>query len=315
MAFGLPLMPGGGTQDPFKALSKPLGLVGTPVTPARSGWEEARPRDAPASVEGIRDLTAAEAAAGQAVLAAPRAGGEAQRPITAVRTMRAWHHEAARLMSCGLNDTEIAEALDCRVSTLSHLRRSPAFQELLRAYATEADHAAIGIATKLRVNAALALDRIEEVLSETPADKLPLNWLKDIAVPLLDRAGFAPISKSMNVNAQVGVISTEMLRSIKEGLREDTLIISAEGRVLPATGAGSLASDPAGPPPATDVSVASEDQGIAMGGAGLGASDPASEAQGGEPEREGSAVPAPSDTVAPGPLATSHLGRTLDPFR
>lgn len=326
--LGLPQLPGGGTADPFRVLTKPLGLGGHGEAPARPEWEAPKSLGEPAGITDVRELTQTEAEAAQATLASPRLpDAAAAKPIMSVQRIRAWHHEAARLMSCGLSDVEIAEALDCRLSTLNQLRRSPAFQELLRCYAQEADKLAVSAAVKLRATASLVLDRLEEILSETPTKELPLNWLKDIAFPLLDRAGYTPVSKSLSVVARAGTLDAATLAAIKEELRGNTIIIPAGGQDLPADRpADQPAPNPAGPhgelvtfplggPATTDVAPAQEGAEPALGGVGPAGTDATSQAQGGQSERARDSISAPGDQVAGSPVAQGDHGGTLDSFR
>lgn len=312
--FAMKSVPGGTTADPFATLKRPLGL---PQPPAREAggevWTGRKPDGEPPSIVGFREMTAEEHAEAAKTLAAPgnaRQEGEPPRPLAALKKIRAWHHEAARMMASGLSDVEISRALDCSIGTLSTLRRSPAFHELLHAYTAGPDRLAMEANARLKSTALLALERVEEVLSSPGPDGVPLGWLRDVVFPLLDRAGFAPVAKSVSLSANVGGISQEMLRAIKEELRGNTIIIDNAVPAAPAPRTGGQIL-----PAEVDVAHAPEGGGAGAGGAGQGGGQATGPAPAGERQSAGSAVSASGGEVAGTAPAAPAALRTLDPFQ
>ena len=202
--------PGGTTQDPFTLLDRPVSQAMPQLTaaPANAGlWGRAASRGEEVSVIGVRELAEEEVAA----LSSSPSRAFQGAPLRGVAKMKARHHEIARVMAAGAKDTEISHVLEVSLGTLHRLRRSPAFQQLLFSFMAARDLEAVSMADRLQHGAALALERITEVL-EDESKPVPLNALKDITFGLLDRAGYNPTTK---IQAQTLHLTAEDVQKIR----------------------------------------------------------------------------------------------------
>lgn len=227
--FGIPSGPGGGTPDPFALLRKPLSRAAVaPATPLPG-----KPVSVEPSIISVRELERMELVAALVEAERPaamtRLDGQAKppAPVYSTRKIRAWHHEVARMLASGFTDKEVATALECSMTTIGTLKKSPAFQELLIAYSHAPDEQAFSAAAKIRATAMLALEKTEEILANPPEGGIPLPWLRDVLFPLLDRAGFSPVNKSVSVTTVNQGVSAEFLQRMKEELSGTTIIMDA----------------------------------------------------------------------------------------
>jgi hypothetical protein len=125
-------------------------------------------------------------------------GGDA--PIVGLETLKTRHHEIARLLAAGITDTEVSKIMSVSLSTLSTLRRAPAFEALLLQYMAMRDERAIDLGVKIAQVAEKALEKVGELLDQ-PAAALDGDLLRKVATDLLDRAGHSPVAKSATVTA------------------------------------------------------------------------------------------------------------------
>lgn len=259
--FGLRQGPGGGTLgDPFRLLNRPLTRAApVPALPTDVVWAEPQALSTPAPIEGVAAMTPAEVQLAEQILAAPKitapTGAGAGKAI--VSNLRAWHHSLARDIIAGLSDSELCKLYGVAQNTLTRLRRAPAFQVLLQGFAAAPEEDAFAMGARLRALASQAVDKLEELLSSTPANELPANFAKDTLFPLLDRIGYAPVQKSVSLTAGVG---PELLAALKEHVRGAPIIDARSGPVVP--------SDP----------FAAEPQSSASAGSALGEAQPSTPA-------------------------------------
>lgn len=122
----------------------------------------------------------------------------------AVSRLRDSHHAAARLLARGLNETEVAHITGYALSRISSLKRDPLFAELIEAYRYEhRDNARdleamwLGIATDYG-------QHIHETLLDNP-ESVPVSVALDVFKAFADRAGMAPVSRSVNKNLNLNI--------------------------------------------------------------------------------------------------------------
>lgn len=154
-------------------------------------------RPAEVEVELVRAVTSADL---ELLATMPRGSSQPER-----KKMSERHHALARALAAGLSEGEAAAIVGYDRSTVSVLKDSPAFQELLDLHRTTKD---IEFAETMAQIAGLAKDSVLELRDrlETEPDKIGTGMLLDIATKTLDRAGFGPVTKQ-DVNVRVDIAS------------------------------------------------------------------------------------------------------------
>ena len=122
----------------------------------------------------------------------------------AVTRLRDSHHAAARLIARGLNETEVSHLTGYALSRISSLKRDPLFAELVEAYRLEQREAQrdlealwLGVATDYG-------QHIHEALLDNP-EAVPVSVALDVFKAFADRAGMAPVSRSVNKNLNLNI--------------------------------------------------------------------------------------------------------------
>jgi hypothetical protein len=123
----------------------------------------------------------------------------------AIKELRDRHHALARALASGMRDSDASAITGYSPSRISILKADPAFADLLQSYqenssAVHADF--VDRATVLGLTVVNELqDRLEtdEVAEMTPAQLLEIGKFA------ADRAGFAPVNRSVNLNANVDI--------------------------------------------------------------------------------------------------------------
>jgi hypothetical protein len=138
--------------------------------------------------------------------------GEAALPVPArpreLVRLRDSHHQVARLFAAGLRPGAISAQTGYALSRLSILQNDPAFIELVEFYKTDArdvSREVEGIFLNVTLDSVQelhdrVLDRPEEI-----ADETLINAIKVLA----DRAGYAPVQRSVNKNLNAKVRKDE----------------------------------------------------------------------------------------------------------
>src|SRR5215469_976604 len=85
-----------------------------------------------------RDLTQ-----GDLLLLATQPKAERHAPAPTIQTLRATHHQAARLIARGLTYQEVAREVGRTSQRISDLMRDPTFQELVTYYEKQVEEAAL----------------------------------------------------------------------------------------------------------------------------------------------------------------------------
>ena len=132
-----------------------------------------------------------------------------------VQTLRAKHHQVARLLALGLPEGIVANLTGYTESWLTTLKNSPSMVELISHYRAPGDTAARIIAEKLRFLADLSLEKAIEAVQ---ADEFDGNQLLAAIKLGADRSNNGPMSK-----VEVGVVHSldeETVQKISETARK-----------------------------------------------------------------------------------------------
>ncbi len=121
-----------------------------------------------------------------------------------IARLRDSHHAVARLLARGVMETEISHITGYALSRIASLKRDPLFAELIQAYRleqrdTQRDLEAmwLGVATDYG-------QHIHERLLDNP-DKVPIGTALEVFKAFADRAGMAPISRSVSKNVTLNI--------------------------------------------------------------------------------------------------------------
>lgn len=141
----------------------------------------------------------------------------------AIEDLWGHHHEVARLGLLGYSKESIAQELGLSAATVQKISKLPAVREKMMALTQERDKEVIPIVERIRALATKAVDRMEEILDSDPDGEDPrLMALKlSTAKDVLDRAGHAPVRKTISVNHHD--VSIGQRKSILDGIRERAL--------------------------------------------------------------------------------------------
>jgi hypothetical protein len=141
------------------------------------------------------------------------------------KRLRTRHHEAARLMAEGKSDTEINLFTGLQPSTISVLRKDPAFKELVAHYNTVRDEKFETTHERLAALGTDAIEVIHDRLDEKPED-FDNDQLIGIIKTTTDRTGYGPSSKQQ-VNVNIGI--ADKLQRAREAITaRKTLNLGAE---------------------------------------------------------------------------------------
>ena len=125
--------------------------------------------------------------------------------------------EILRLVASGLyNNKEVADIVGCTPQTISNIINSELGKQTLEIIEGAADADTVDLMVKIRALAPIALAVQEEMM----LDETTSNGLKNkVADKMLDRAGYTPISKNLNLNMNAG-LTGEDIEAIKKRARE-----------------------------------------------------------------------------------------------
>lgn len=138
-----------------------------------------------------------------------------------LQKMNQLHHEIVRRIVVGQKDSEIAAALGCTTATVKYTRESPVVKQKLEIMMGARDASAVEIRKRIQNLAPLALHRLEEIMEDDTASE---SVRMKIAQDLLDRAGYDPVKKTMDV----GKYNEERINEIKQRARQNGMTLSKE---------------------------------------------------------------------------------------
>ena len=126
--------------------------------------------------------------------------------------IRGIHHEIARQLASGLTPAEVSAITGYSLSRISILQGDPSFKELLAFYKNKSDEVFVDVRKRMAV---LGLDAANELADrlETKPETLSNSQLIEITKASLDRAGFSPVTKTVNVGVQISADELADLRN------------------------------------------------------------------------------------------------------
>jgi hypothetical protein len=157
----------------------------------------------------IRELTDAELAEAKASTAKP----------PTIKRLRDSHHAVARALALGCTPQQVSLATGYSLSRISILQTDPSFIDLMTHYRRTHDEAVLDMEGRIVGLAADFLQELRERLEDAP-ESFDNEEVRENYKLLLDRAGYAPISRSININKSVG-IGDRLDRLNQRGKRED----------------------------------------------------------------------------------------------
>lgn len=143
-------------------------------------------------------------------------GGLATSESPTLARLRGVHHEIARLLATGLTPVEVAATTGYSLSRISVLQNDPSFKELLTFYKQKSEEVFVDVHKRM---ATLGLDAAAELQErlDTKPETLSASQLIDISKMALDRAGYAPVTKNVNVGVQMSADELAELRNSTGG--------------------------------------------------------------------------------------------------
>lgn len=120
-------------------------------------------------------------------------------PVAYVQKLRDSHHALARALARGQTPQQASLATGYRVSRVYLLLRDPTFMDLVEYYKTTDDEARLDIEARFAGMTADFMQELHDRLHDDP-DSLKPELLHDVIKTFADRAGFAPVSRSKNLN-------------------------------------------------------------------------------------------------------------------
>lgn len=134
----------------------------------------------------------------------------------ALQKLRSSHHRLAQLLAQGYKEVEASRITGYSQSRISILKNDPAFKELLSHYAKEVQDQFSDTVEKMKHVTDDALDVLHERILDEP-DSLGSGVLIDLVAKIGDRAGFSPVTKSVNLNLPVDASALAALKAkVKE---------------------------------------------------------------------------------------------------
>jgi hypothetical protein len=122
-----------------------------------------------------------------------------------IGSIRARHHQVARLLALGLPESVVANLTGYQAATLSTLKQSPSMLELIEHYRAPGDNAVKVMGEKLRLLADMSL---EALIAKAELGELTAQELLAAAKLGADRSGNGPMSK----------VDVDVTHALDEGL-------------------------------------------------------------------------------------------------
>lgn len=145
-------------------------------------------------------------------------------PALTLKSLRDSHQTAARLLARGLTPLQVSLQTGYSSAYLSNLQRDPTFIELMEHYRRDADAEGAAFEERMLLVSRDYLQAIHEDLLEHP-EEITTATKAEVFKLLADRAGFAPVTRSVNknINLNVGARLDEARRrlSTHQGSKED----------------------------------------------------------------------------------------------
>jgi hypothetical protein len=121
-----------------------------------------------------------------------------------LKRLRDSHHSVARLVAAGLSNIQISLQTGYAPARVSILRADPTFIELVQFYRNNADAVRMTFEHRMLLAAEDFVQHLHETLHDTPEAFTPETALDAVKI-LADRAGFAPINRSITKSVTYNV--------------------------------------------------------------------------------------------------------------
>lgn len=127
-----------------------------------------------------------------------------ERPVAVIKRLRDSHHSAAKLLARGMAPHQVSLQTGYSPSRLSILQADPSFQELTAYYRQNNDVVAAEVESMFLGIARDFAQELHERVLDNPENFTPSELTENFKV-FADRAGFAPISRSVNKNLNLNI--------------------------------------------------------------------------------------------------------------
>jgi hypothetical protein len=121
-----------------------------------------------------------------------------------IKRLRDSHHALARALATGSTPQQASLTTGYSLSRISILQNDPSFKELMEYYRKTNDEAFLDLEGRILALGADFLQELRERLDDDPAS-FDNEEVRENAKLFMDRAGFAPVSRSLNINKSVGI--------------------------------------------------------------------------------------------------------------
>jgi len=144
--------------------------------------------------------------------------------VRPLKHVRAFHHTIAIALAVGRREGEIAADLQMHPSTISNLKQSPQFNELVEAYQGQAGEETFKLIPLMSTIGAEVLHEMHERLLDDEARRsMSVTDLKSIFTEMADRIGHSPVRRSEAKLQTQGGLSPDDITALRDALREDAL--------------------------------------------------------------------------------------------
>ena len=116
-----------------------------------------------------------------------------------LKRLRDSHHAIAKAVARGLKPVEISAMTGYSLARIYTLEHDPTFRELVEFYRADGDRVARNVEGMLLGIALDSYQVLHERILDNPED-IGFMQLHELAKNAIDRAGFAPVSRSINKN-------------------------------------------------------------------------------------------------------------------
>jgi hypothetical protein len=143
--------------------------------------------------------------------------GEVTNHLPPLKRLRDSHHAVAKLVARGMSNMQVSLQTGYHPARVSQLQNDPTFKELVAFYRKDGDTVAQEMeAMFLAVGRDFMQEHLER-LHDTPEDFSPAE-LREAVRLYVDRAGFAPIQRSINksVTRHIGERLDEAKKRVKD---------------------------------------------------------------------------------------------------
>lgn len=142
---------------------------------------------------------------------------EDQQNCYSVKALWSRHKKILRLLSTGqYSRTDIAESVGVTPQTVSNIANSALGKETLEILNGAADAESVDLMARFKALAPIALSIQQELMME---ENTPKRLKNDIANKILDRSGYQPVSKNLNVSVNKE-LTREEISEIKDRAKE-----------------------------------------------------------------------------------------------